>query len=206
MTEKWKHRLPDRSEILVDTLKPVFFLNRLNLFSKYFRKHFEPTFYFDTTRLNKIFFHVRPSDITTPNNFRLVIDSILFPDMPKVHVTDTTESNIIFDKNYSNVVAENPIQYHFPSPGLVIIHYRIIDKDGKKPLDKNGKEIFLAQRTLSGKIGPGFHTEDKPNEGQIPIIILDYHQKILIKLTWALIYLTGILTILTLFMIFIPKK
>lgn len=191
---KWPHLSEGRSEVCVEALKESSSLWRFIPFSKYFRsKTVKPSLYFYTSRLNKIYFSVFPSDISTPNAFRLVIDNIQLPDLPKEAITDGTVNNIEFDENYSYVVAKKPIKFHFPYPGLVIIHYRILGINGTKPLDKNGKEIFLAQRTLSGEIGRGYHDEHYCNVGQIPIIIVDFHSKILIKLTWALIILTAIL-------------
>jgi len=200
--KKWPHFIEGRSEICVEAIKEYFSLRKFIPFSKGFRKkNVINTIYFYTNKLSKIYFWVFPSDISTPNNFRLLIDSIRYAHLPDVKIFFNRESYIEFDKDYSISYAKNPIQIHFPSPGLATICYRILAEDGTKPLDKKGKEILLAQRNLSDSITDENHDKETCNVGQIPIIIIDYHSKILIKLNWLLIALTAVLTVLTILLI-----
>lgn len=197
-----------RSEVLIQPLKKTLHLKSFLPWSKHFlKKVFKPSLFFDTTRLNQIYFLVLPSKISTPTDFRLVIDYVQLPHMSKDAWTDGTINEIKFDRTnpYPYVIAPIPIKCLFPYPGLVVIWCRIINKEGTKPLDENGKEILLAQRTLSGEIGRAFNHEPLVNEGQVPIIIIDYHQKLLILLTKVLTVLTAVLTVVTLFLLFKEK-
>jgi hypothetical protein len=193
---KWESDDKDSSEVLIEPLKISFSLKRfIPGTSDFFRKRLKPSIYFETTKLNIINFGIFPSKTATPNNFKLVIDEIKYPDYPNISITSGSESNIVFDENHSSTVSPKSIKFHFPKPGLVTIKYRILDENGGRPKDKNGKEIIVVQRNFSEGTGRAHPSPQKCNEGDMPIIILDYHTIILIRLTWVLIALTGILAL-----------
>jgi hypothetical protein len=97
-------------------------------------------------------------------------------------------------------------KYHFPSSGLVVISYHILDDKGLPPLDSKKNKILLVQRNLSGEISQACQYEHLSNTNTIPLIIVDYHQKLMITLNKWLIGLTVVLTVLTLLLLFITKN